>query len=331
MDTQKWFKGLPHPISWLRTIALTVTFALYSNFLAKVVPMSPAGIAIWLFASWVVSAVFMATYHHHFTRFLFWAATWYPPSFPGYQDLQQRTAAKTKSNWDSQKEGINALIVSLVAAIIAIACFAFLLYLVAPGNVESNKTDEAVIHLTLDTFATLITAVLTGAKTNQSMYEVLPLEFEPLAEGWNFLFYVWVASALLLYQYDFWVRSWRVAKLAKEKEAVKRKTSKKTSSKSKKSKPKKSQPLADPIEVELNQLSAEFGVTAMRPVRKTSSPEKTQWYVFRSGNAEGPYTREQLWLAQRITARTNVRREGETDWTRAGEIPELADFLNSKS
>ena len=94
-------------------------------------------------------------------------------------------------------------------------------------------------------------------------------------------------------------------------------------------------PAPDPVEVELNQLAAEFGDARMRPVRKRSSATKkpksqqAQWYVFRSGKAEGPYTKDQLRDVQQITDRTKVRL-GQTEWQRAGEIPELAAFLTQK-
>ncbi|MEG4801105.1 DUF4339 domain-containing protein [Microcoleus sp. ARI1-B5] len=94
-------------------------------------------------------------------------------------------------------------------------------------------------------------------------------------------------------------------------------------------------PAADPVEVELNQLAAEFGDARMRPVRKppsaTQKPksEQAQWYVFRSGKAEGPYTKRQLRDVQKITDRTKVRL-GQTEWQRAGEIPQLAAFLTQK-
>ncbi|MEG4284624.1 DUF4339 domain-containing protein [Microcoleus sp. A006_D1] len=94
-------------------------------------------------------------------------------------------------------------------------------------------------------------------------------------------------------------------------------------------------PAPDPVEVELNQLAAEFGDARMRPVRKppsaTKKPksEQAQWYVFRSGKAEGPYTKRQLRDVQKITDRTKVRL-GQTEWQRAGEIPELAAFLTQK-
>jgi hypothetical protein len=66
----------------------------------------------------------------------------------------------------------------------------------------------------------------------------------------------------------------------------------------------------------------------MRPVRP-AAPEVADWYVFRSGKAEGPYTALQLWEVQKITARTKVRR-GEADWQRAGEVSELAKYLSDK-
>jgi hypothetical protein len=74
--------------------------------------------------------------------------------------------------------------------------------------------------------------------------------------------------------------------------------------------------------------------TPSSPVRtiktpKQATPEVADWYVFRSGKAEGPYTALQLWEIPKITARTKVRR-GESSWQRAGEIAELAKFLTDK-
>ncbi|MEG4203579.1 DUF4339 domain-containing protein [Microcoleus sp. Pol7_A1] len=88
-------------------------------------------------------------------------------------------------------------------------------------------------------------------------------------------------------------------------------------------------PVSDPIEQELNQLKADAGATRMRSVRRPTAPEVADWYVFRSGKAEGPYTALQLWEIQKITARTKVRR-GEADWQRAGEVSELAKYLTKK-
>ncbi|MEG4058923.1 MULTISPECIES: DUF4339 domain-containing protein [unclassified Microcoleus] len=62
---------------------------------------------------------------------------------------------------------------------------------------------------------------------------------------------------------------------------------------------------------------------------KQAAPEIADWYVFRSGKPEGPYTTLQLWEVQKITDRTKVRR-GEADWQKAGEVPELAKYLSKK-
>lgn len=333
MDIPKWPKGLPHPTSWLRTIALTVTYGCTSNFLAKLMPMSGAGITFWLFGSWAGSAACMTAYHHCLTGLFFWAATWYPQSFPKYQELHQKVAitkpakAWDKPNWDSLREGINALIASLVAAIIALTCLVYLFYAAAPEEIEESQIDKAVTYQVLNTIAALISAAFTGAKFNQSITEVLSQDFEPLINVWFIVFCLWIGSVVLLYQCDLWSRLHRAEKLAKKAEkAAKRKAPKKKSS----SKSKKPQPPLDLIEVELNQIKGEMGATVMRPVRKTATSQQVLWEVFRSGPV-GPYTKEQLRSQQKITAKTNVRRVGENDWTRAGEIPELADFLSSKS
>ncbi|MEG4441983.1 DUF4339 domain-containing protein [Microcoleus sp. AT9_B5] len=93
-------------------------------------------------------------------------------------------------------------------------------------------------------------------------------------------------------------------------------------------------PVPEPSEAELDQLATEFfGDFDPMPVSPSPScetePEKPEWYVFRSGNAEGPYTKLQLLDVQKISDRTKVRR-GEAEWQRAGEIPELAAYLTEK-
>ncbi len=119
-----------------------------------------------------------------------------------------------------------------------------------------------------------------------------------------------------LYQYDLWARHRRAAK-AKTQEPTKRRSP-------------KNLPAPDPVEQELNQLKAQSGMSRMKTVRPAvSTPEAAEWYVFRGGNAEGPYTKMQLLEVQQISDRTKVRR-GETDWQRAGEISELAAYLTEK-
>jgi hypothetical protein len=124
-----------------------------------------------------------------------------------------------------------------------------------------------------------------------------------------------VVSAYL-YQYDLWARQRRAAKQERRSQDS-------------------TAPAPNPIEQELNQLSADAGATRMRPVRQATpivrqaTPEVADWYVFRSGKAEGPYTKLQLWEVEKITARTKVRR-GEAEWQRAGEVSELAKYLSDK-
>ncbi len=95
--------------------------------------------------------------------------------------------------------------------------------------------------------------------------------------------------------------------------------------------PNSNSPPPNPVEQELNQLKAASGMNRMKTVRlsKPPTPEIAEWYVFRSGEAKGPYTKLQLWEIQEITARTKVRR-GEAEWVRAGEITELVDYLTQK-
>ncbi|MEG4031353.1 MULTISPECIES: DUF4339 domain-containing protein [unclassified Microcoleus] len=116
-------------------------------------------------------------------------------------------------------------------------------------------------------------------------------------------------TSAYLYQYDLWARQRRAAKQEKRSQNS-------------------TAPAANPIEQELNQLRADAGATRMRPVRQ-ATPEVADWYVFRSGKAEGPYTKLQLWEVQKITARTKVRR-GEGDWQRAGEVSELTKYLTQQ-
>ena len=54
--------------------------------------------------------------------------------------------------------------------------------------------------------------------------------------------------------------------------------------------------------------------------------QTAEWYIFRSGESTGPFTLDDL-PAQGISGRTNVRKEGETDWQRARDVPELAALL----
>lgn len=303
MDIPKWPKGLPYPISWIRALALTSALV----FLVKSqLPLRyDDSIFAVLIGAWVTVPFLFEFFRWAIaliSKNLLTHLPAHPKLDPFRQYLTNHQPNLSQGHW---KEGLNAFIIAFVAFAVSTLVVSFLLPV--PGKTYAYDYDlyslrRGLLRLRID---------------------VIPIGM--------------LIISAYLYQYDLWARSRRAAKLAKqaeklakEKEAAERKASKKAK-KASSSKPKKHQPPADPIEIELNQMSAEFGATSMRPVRKAEDIDKTQWYVFRSGSAEGPYTREQLWLAQRITARSNVRREGETDWTRAGEIPELADSLNTKA
>lgn len=62
------------------------------------------------------------------------------------------------------------------------------------------------------------------------------------------------------------------------------------------------------------------------PQPPTLTTQTAEWYIFRSGESTGPFTLDEL-PAQGISGRTNVRKEGETDWRRAREVSELAALL----
>lgn len=314
MKILSWPARLPHPISFLRTIALTAAYGNNSNLLAKIIPISGEGIVFWVIASWLTSAASMTFYHHCLTVISFWVAPWYPQTFPNHQELHRKLAtikppkSWIEPNWDSSREGINALIIPLVAAIITLICLILLLYTAASEGVAQDQIDSVVFYKILDTVAIFISFAMTGEKFNQPITEVLPQELEPLTKVWFILFCLWIGLVLLLYQYDLWARRRRVAKQERRSQNS-------------------TAPVENPVEQELNQLRAEAGATRIRPVRQ-STPEVADWYVFRSG-AKGPYTKLQLWEIQNITARTKVRR-GQAEWQRAGEIPELAKYLNEK-
>lgn len=252
-------------------------------------------IIMWLFAT----AAAFATIHYYGAHWVNWIASWWPESFPGYGNLQQRKAQRHNASVNKS----------------------FIYHETSWKLAAHNLT----VLIYINVLSSIVSLPIYIAISQESSAEIL----EILGGA---LYLIWTTIAVILWHF------WGCKQAAKimaaniiTKTQTKAKTKKGKSKTQKVRSSKKLETPADPIEVELNQMSAEFGMTSMRPVRKNLHPEQTKWYVFRGGQAEGPYTREQLWLAQRITARSNVRREGETDWTRAGEIAELADFIRSKS
>lgn len=188
------------------------------------------------------------------------------------------------------KEGLNAFIISFVAFIISAFVVSYLVPV--PSKADAYEYDFYLLR--------------------RSMI-LLKLDIIPIG--------MMIISAYL-YQYDLWARHRRAAKSAakaKAQEATKKRS------------PNSNSPPPNPVEQELNQLKATTGMNRMKSVRRSTqpTPEVPQWYVFRSGEAKGPYTRLQLWEVQEITARTKVRR-GEAEWQRAGELPELVAYLTQK-
>lgn len=291
MKISAWPAWFPYPISWLRGFALSQSFGfIVVSGLSSVTDNVDFFILLGL--AWVTQLFLFTFIHYLVSCSVEFAIAYLPKQIPGYERIYQWLLSKRcLGKWRHWREGLNAFIVTVVAITLSLAIA--VIFIASPANRQESFW-----------------------KLNIALYS-LPI------------------SAAYVYQYDLWVRIRRAEKLAKQaektakqkqisKETAQRKAAKKTP------KPQNPQPPVDPIEVELNEMSSEFGMTSMRSVRKPPDPNKTQWYVFRNGPV-GPYTRKQLWLEQKITARTKVRREGETEWTRAGEIPELKDFLGTKT
>ena len=188
------------------------------------------------------------------------------------------------------REGVNALIVSFVA--FAVSAFVLSYVLPAPSKEFAYENDAYLLRRS-----------------------ILRLRFDLIPMGM-------VIISAYLYQYDLWARQRRATKQANAQNVAKRRS------------PTATNIPVNPIEIGLNQLAAESGDARMRAVRKPSpapkpKPETPEWYVFRSGKSEGPYTKDQLRDVQQISDRTLVQLE-KTEWQRAGEIAELANYLTQK-
>ncbi|MEG5160040.1 DUF4339 domain-containing protein [Microcoleus sp. AT3-A2] len=219
-----------------------------------------------------------------------WAATWWPADSPGYSRLQARKAWKHNRTATSQS---------------------FVRHTTS-WHLAANDTTNLIYLNLIASVLGAIAFLLFGESSegSETQEEILG----------SAVALVWVAV------WHFW--GWpREVEIARGKPEAK----KSQSSAKKKRSPNSNSPPPNPVEQELNQLKASTGMNRMKPVRRSAqpTPEVPQWYVFRSGEAKGPYTKLQLWEVQEITARTKVRR-GEAEWQRAGEIPELASYLTQK-
>ncbi len=220
-----------------------------------------------------------------------WAATWWPADSPGYSRLQARKAWKHNKTATSQSFVRHTTSWQLAA------------------NDATNLIYLNFISLILAFFGYVLFGDLS--ELTQTQEEILGL--------------VAVLAWVALWHFWGWRREVEIARGKPE-------AKKSQSSAKKKRSPNSNSPPSNPVEQELNQLKATIArVNRMKPVRRSTqpTPEIAEWYVFRSGEAKGPYTKLQLWEIQEITARTKVRR-GEAEWQRAGEIPELGAYLTQK-
>jgi hypothetical protein len=219
-----------------------------------------------------------------------WAAMWWPAESPGYSRIQARKAWKHNKTATSQSFVRHTTSWHLAA------------------NDATNLIYLNLIAIVLGAIGFLLFG--ESSEWSETQEEIVG----------SAVALVWVAV------WHFW--GWpREVDIARGKPEAK----KSQSSTKKKRSPNSNSPPPNPVEQELNQLKATTGMNRMKPVRRSTqpTPEVAQWYVFRSGEAKGPYTKLQLWEIQEITARTKVRR-GEAEWQRAGEIPELASYLTQK-
>jgi len=214
------------------------------------------------------------------------------PTNPSLENLRQHLTTWSNSKQPLWKEGLNAFIISFVTSILV--TFVVFSVIRGPSRLEAYQNNSYELRQ----------AII------QVRFVVIPIGMTILSA--------------YLYQYDLWARRRRAAKQERRSQDSTAPAAKQK----RRSSAATNLPAPNPIEQELNQLSADAGATRMRPAR-LAAPEVANWYVFRSGKAEGPYTALQLWEIQKITARTKVRR-GEGDWQRADEVPELTKYLTQQ-
>ncbi|MEZ2250225.1 GYF domain-containing protein [Microcoleus sp.] len=286
-----WPKWLPYPLSWIRAFGLTYIFTalVWSRFPFQ---HSDSVVAV-LIGAWA-TVPFLFTFFHwvisSVAKFLLTHLPAYPKLNPVRQYLTDRWSGSERSHW---REGLNAFIVSFVAFTISLFVVSYLTPV--PSKVDADYARGFYL-----------------LRKN-----LLRLRVELIPIG------MFLVSAYL-YQYDLWARHRRAVKSVA-------KTKTPGPGQKKKRSPTGNLPAPDPVEQELNKLKAESGMNQMKTVRREVSSvlDIPEWYVFRSGKSEGPYTKLQLLEIQEITARTKVRR-GLTDWRRAAEIPELETYLTEK-
>jgi len=289
MKIPSWPAWFPYPISCLKGFVLSYAFT--STVKSQFPVQAREDVAPILIGGWIW-VVLLFTFFHWVFAFAVDLALRHLPTNPSLENLRQHLTTWSNSKQPLWKEGLNAFIISFVTSILV--TFVVFSVIRGPSRLEAYQNNSYELRQ----------AII------QVRFAVIPIGMTILSA--------------YLYQYDLWARRRRAAK----KERRSQDSTAPTAKQKRRSPAATDLPAPNPIEQELNQLSADAGATRMRPARQ-ATPEVADWYVFRSGKAEGPYTKSQLWEVQKITARTKVRR-GEADWQRAGEVSELAKFLTDK-
>jgi len=268
--------------------ALGLTYALAALVKSQFPVRQNDSVVALLIAAWI-TVPFLFTFFHWVIASVARFLLTHLPAHPKIAPVRQYLTDRWSGSERSHwREGLNAFIISFVAFVVSFLVVSFLTPV--PSKQDASEYGSYLLRR-----------------------NVLRLRLDIIPIG------MFVVSAYL-YQYDLWARHRRAVKLAakvKAQEPTKRR-----------SPLTKNVPVPDPVNLELNQLRGESGMSQMKTAKPTI-PEVPEWYVFRSGNAEGPYTKLQLLDVQQITDRTKVRR-GEAEWQRAGDIPELVAYLTEK-
>jgi len=268
--------------------ALGLTYALSVLVKSQFPVRQSDSVVAVLIAAWI-TVPFLFTFFHWVIASVARFLLTHLPAHPKIAPVRQYLTDRWSGSERSHwREGLNAFIITFVAFVVSFLVVSFLTPV--PSKTEASEYGSYLLRR-----------------------NVLRLRLDIIPIG------MLVVSAYL-YQYDLWARHRRSVK-----SAAKAKTQEPTKRRSPLT---KNVPVPDPVNLELNQLRGESGMSQMKTAKPTV-PEVPEWYVFRSGNAEGPYTKLQLLDVQQITDRTKVRR-GEAEWQRAGDIPELVAYLTEK-
>ncbi len=119
---QGWF---PYPVSWLRAFVVVNSFIylLQTTFSSRSKSLvSSNSFVVLIVMCWLIHLPIVAYYHHVFMLILNWLKSWCPSWLFGYTNLQQRLVQPRRFRLPglaSWQEGLNALIVLLVAVFIS--------------------------------------------------------------------------------------------------------------------------------------------------------------------------------------------------------------------